>query len=153
MPILLNETVAKTAQEETAKDAMKEIVQEQLHIEKNPILLLYANQIRCKTLTEQTQDIDMWTLNIPNTMEVEWLCINDITGATFNWLTVEAYRNPVWKAQNTFTDLTSARIFDILHGQVHRRIVQLDSIENDRRLQPWLHLIDIHYIKEKGKPS
>ena len=75
---------------------MEETVQKKLHIETNPILLLYADQIGCKTLTERKQDIGMRTLDITNTMEVEWLCINDVTGAALNWLTVEAYRNPAW---------------------------------------------------------
>ena len=148
-PILINACVDSTVQQLTLRTPDQPSPSTEVQLTTSPIMLVHAAQIGCDTHSKENADVQMRTMDIPDSMEVNWLCINDITGASLHWTTTRADRIPIWTTQNVFTNEESASIFDLLHGREMRRLVPFLDINNDIRRQPKLHLIDIHYIKEK----
>ena len=52
----------------------------------SPIMLVHAAQIECAVRDNEYTDIQMRKLDIPDSMELNWLCINDITGSALHWI-------------------------------------------------------------------
>ena len=149
-PVLVNNYIDTTLQHfMTDQKEDYPASEEMTHLATSPIMLVHAAQISCQGLVHETTDIRMRTLDIPDSLELNWLCINDITGASLHYTSAVADKIPVWTTHNVFTSAEAAKIFDLLHGKEMRRLVPLLDIGNDIRQQPTLHLIDIHYIKEK----
>ena len=148
-PVLITKNIDHSFQQFTAETPDKVEPQEALQLATSPIMMIHAAQISCQQLSTASTDVRMRTLDIPDSMEINWLCINDITGAALHYTNAVAGKLPLWTTHNVFTSPSSAVVFDLLHGHDMRRIVPILDIGNDIRLHPKLHLIDIHYVKEK----
>ena len=109
-------------------------------------MLVLATTVGIKAQPPDSGSQEIRALDILASIDVHWLCINDITGSSHNWVTTHASKSPHWFMHNIFMDTRSAQIFDSMHGSTQRCIVPLDCIENDLRSHPSMHLIDIHYI-------
>ena len=148
-PVLVKEFLSKThAQYLSTSDSVAEEPNE-LHLATSPVMLVHAPSIGIHGPPEDAGDRRMRTLDIPESLDVNWLCVNDITGSSLHWATTKSPMSPRWSIHNIFVDTNKARIFDAIHGSSHRRIVSLDCIENDLRSHPNMHLIDIHYVKDR----
>ena len=126
-----------------------DVESDDLHLATSPIMLVHATSIGIHGPPDDPGDRRMRSLDIPDSLDVHWLCINDITGSSLHWVTTKSPMSPRWSIHNVFVDTDKARIFDAIHGSIHRRIISIDCIENDLRLHPNMHLIDIHYVKEQ----
>ena len=62
-----------------------------------------------------TPDIEMSSLQIPQSLEVLYLCINDIVGFYTNWGCLHRNGPISWSLQNLFTYPTLSSLFNILH--------------------------------------
>ena len=120
-PILVNDYIDNTLQH-----LMTDIVEEDtvpteiMQLATSPIMLVHAAQISCHGLVHEKTDIRMRTLDIPDSLELNWLCINDITGASLHYTSAVADKIPFWTSHNIFTSTDAAKIFDLLHGKEMR---------------------------------
>jgi len=107
----------------TTSDSDQKAESTKLHITTSPVMLVLATTVGIKGQPPDSGSQKMRALDIPASLDVHWLCINDITGSSHNWVTTQAPKSPHWSMHDIFMDSRSARIFDSIHGSAQRLIV------------------------------
>jgi hypothetical protein len=108
------------------------------------------------------QGTTMRALEIPNVSIVNWLCIDDITGATNAWVVNQTNASLTWNVSHTFSTRRLSRLFEQIHPDTPFSIKKIPEAGDNAQVPSEIHLLDalftpgiygsvIHWIQDLAR--